>query len=107
MEMYYTDHDLRLADDQGRRIFLREEFNSKGFSSDGKFKMENSKSQKLVVEDTIFEWSTQKSVGLTKAAFADNIANKNPPFQNIDFEPFREIVEVFDAIVKADSQFSP
>jgi RNA-directed DNA polymerase len=104
IEMYYQDNDLRLADDQGRRLFLREEFNDKGFTYDGKLKMENPKTQKLVVEETIYKLDTQDSVGLAKGAFASNIFNKISPFHSIDFEPFAEIFDVFKEILNEDSQ---
>ncbi len=103
IEMYYKDSDLLLTDKNRRRLFLRQEFNTKGFNSTGKLKMENPKNSKLVVEETVFDLATQESVGLSKADFAQYILDKVPPFDGIDFEAFPEIFEVLRAILKIDS----
>ncbi len=103
IEMYYKGSDLLLTDRDRRRLFLRQEFNDKGFDVVGKLKMENPKSNKLVVEETVFDLATQESVGLSKAAFAQYIVDKVPPFDGVDFEAFPQIFDMFRAILRIDS----
>jgi RNA-directed DNA polymerase len=107
IEMYYQDKDLKRVDEDGRRLFLRQEFNDKGFNDTGELKMENPKNKKLVVEETVYEWKTQRSVALSKATFAKYIVERTPPFDGVDFEAFREVFALFNSIRQIDAKAAP
>jgi RNA-directed DNA polymerase len=93
VEMLYRDADLRRRDAEGRRIYLREEFDiHSGFHPDENVSTPNIMTRTLVRED-VLDRDTGASVGLTKADFATYVEEASPPFDTLDFEGFRPTFE--------------
>jgi RNA-directed DNA polymerase len=100
IEMMYTDIDLARMDNNGRRLFLQKEFNENGFHESNMYIHHSIKSTKLIIDNPVFETGSQKSVGLSKNAFAEYIERQTQPFDQISFDSFGEIFQVFSAIWK-------
>jgi len=100
--MYYQDHEIGRADADGRRLFLRKEFNDKGFHQSGLFICKDRDRRSLVVDSNVYDVHSQQSVALSKAAFAQYVKDQVTPFDQIDFEPFREIFDVFVTILQRE-----
>jgi len=113
IEMYYQDVDLRRTDREGRRLFLAKEFNKEdGSHTTEEFYRLYPDRSNLVVEGKVFrkqsgvvgaENKPRKQWALAKAAFADYIMNRIPPFDHVDFRAFREIFNIFEEIVRLES----
>lgn len=107
IEFYFSDQELRLTDKNGRRLFLTSEFVEKSGNL-----IENSNihvgnkgvltnytnSKKAKIIDTDVCDSSDNNIALTKAAFADYVANSEPPFDSLNFEPFQWIIDVIETI---------
>jgi RNA-directed DNA polymerase len=100
IEMLYIDADLALTDSEGRRLFLRREFNEKGFHESGKFICQNPKNEYLIVDEHVYETATQKSVALSKNAFAEYLVKQIPPFDQVSFDSFGAIFQILSEIAK-------
>jgi S-adenosylhomocysteine hydrolase len=107
IEMYYEDTDLRRTDAEGRRLFLRKEFNDRGFHRSEPFIWRDREKQTLVVESNVYDSSSQKSMALSKSAFAEYVKNQVPPFDQVGFEAFRQILDVFVTILQRDPGLLP
>lgn len=103
--MYYVD-DLKLKDNQGRRLFLTNEFkpNSGVFIQDSKYiccnkTLKDAKKRTIikVVDSEVYNSDNDESVALSKEDFAFNILNQVPPFDKVNVDCFREL---FDRIIK-------
>ena len=103
MEMYYQDADIKRMDSNGRRLFLLREFRDNGFHLSEPFIWTNHHKGTLVVDEDVYDLSGT-SVVLSKVKFATYISNKTAPFDNMDFTAFREIFDVFIAILQDDSK---
>ena len=97
IEMYYTDEDLSLTDDEGRRLFLRQEFNKEGVLNE-RFFLDIPNSKTLVPGTVRDIRSGGKNVTMSKAAFANNVKNRAPPFDQINFDAFRLIFDLLAEI---------
>jgi RNA-directed DNA polymerase len=101
IEFYYQDKDIRRSDENGRRLYLSDEFDSKN----GRHKSLNiyTTSQKIrkltLIDSQVFDFSGE-SVALSKDTFAELIANGNPQFQNVDFSEFGKIFDVIVTILR-------
>ncbi|GAB4577767.1 MAG: hypothetical protein Fur0022_04990 [Anaerolineales bacterium] len=100
IEFYYQDKDIRRTDENGRRLYLSDEFDSKN----GKHKSLNiyTRSEKIrkmtIIDNQVFDFEGA-SIALSKDTFAELIANGNPQFQNVDFSEFGKIFDVIVAIL--------
>jgi RNA-directed DNA polymerase len=98
IEMLYRDEDLKRPDDQGRRVYLRSEFNPRnGFHKTENVLTLNPKSKTLVREE-VLDRTTGDSVGLAKTDFAAYIETKMPPFDAFEFEGFRPTFEALEEL---------
>ena len=96
IEMLYPPSVLTSFDKEGRRLWLRSDFDGSGISYDGRFQMRYPQNRTtLVVEHVHPVGDTGKSVGLAKVAFADAVWRGQPPFDHVDFEGFRPTLERF------------
>lgn len=97
IELYYLDEVLLRKDSDGRRLFLKSEF-----SATGKHKTEKiyttSKYKTLVIDQEVFDFDTEKSLAITKSDFASSIFQGKTPFEVINFEPFRSLMELIQQI---------
>lgn len=105
IEFLYNNEDLKLQDDNGRRIYITSEFNENGRLienvqvgvkniHDVKSYIDTEK-EKIQGEDVID--INGNSLALSKEAYATNILNKNGNFANVNFDAFRS---VFDRLKK-------
>lgn len=96
IEMLYLPSVLTSLDTEGRRVWLRSDFDQAGLSHDGGYQMAHPKNKTtLVVEHVHPVGDTGKSVGLAKVAFADAVWRGQSPFDHVDFEGFRPTIERF------------
>jgi RNA-directed DNA polymerase len=102
IEKHYKDSDLQKRDKNGRRLFLREEF-EKFDEKTGIHKKESklytpSYQKKTLVIDKVY--NKPENVALRKNEFAEYISKGEPPFNNMDFEAFEKIFEIIEKIFK-------
>jgi tetratricopeptide (TPR) repeat protein len=108
IELYYLDADLQKADDKGRRLFLSTEFHAGSgrhttnphLSVGNKGKLASGKASVRILDSEVYN-ERHENVALSKADFANEVARGEPPFGNMDFTPFRSILDAIDAIVVA------
>ncbi|MEG3013689.1 MAG: ATP-binding protein [Cetobacterium sp.] len=99
VELLYYDSDLLQTSPCERRLYLSNEFSKKGrFLKDTDICYENSSkiskhleetTQKII--DTDVSNSKDQSLALSKSDFANYIYKKTPPFDNINFEGFKDL----------------
>ena len=107
IEHYYSRKDIQVLDDNGRRLFLGDEFYTSGNSKDGRYQTKISKIQNKVlvngiIDEKVYETSDleQKiSVARTKDSFAEDILNNIEYTRNIDFTNFNKIFDVIRQII--------
>jgi RNA-directed DNA polymerase len=93
--LYPRDATTRLTSD-GRRLFFRDEFHPEtGMHESGLYKRDHPKRRELVVSDRVIRLSDQQSVGLSKLEFAELVANRVTPFEDMDFSGFAPTFDVF------------
>jgi RNA-directed DNA polymerase len=92
IEMLHRPETLAREDDEGRRVFLRSEFDPGGESFDKRFQMRYPQKSTLVVEH-VDRLADGKSVALSKTAFAEAVYGSRSPYTSLDFEGFRPTFE--------------
>lgn len=92
IEMLHRPETLSRTDGEGRRIFLRSEFDDAGVTADKKFEMRYPGRQTLVVSNVVRE-EDGKSVGLGKVAFAEAVYGRVEPYSVIEFDGFRPTLD--------------
>jgi RNA-directed DNA polymerase len=96
IETLYPPSVLASFDAEGRRLWLRSDFDDAGLSHDGQYQMRYPQNKStLVVEHVHPVGDKGKSVGLAKVAFADAVWRGQSPFDRVDFEGFRPTLERF------------
>jgi RNA-directed DNA polymerase len=103
IEHLYQDAQIYLTDNQGRRLYSKEEFDSLGCHKSEPDLFCRTTKQSLIYDDQVINLQEKKNVALPKNKFADYIAAGAPPFSNIDFEGFRG---TFTQIVEIASSYS-
>lgn len=93
IEHLYQDHQLYVADNQGRRLYSREEFDHYGCHKEELYLFSRSSKQSLIYDDMVIKLPEKTNVALPKMKFAEYISNKTHPFNNIDFNGFRSTFE--------------
>jgi hypothetical protein len=94
--MLYPPSVLASFHNEGRRLWLRSDFDEAGLNHDGCYQMQYPQNKTtLVVEKVHPVVDTERSVGLAKVAFADAVWRGQPPFDHVDFEGFRPTLERF------------
>jgi 5S rRNA maturation endonuclease (ribonuclease M5) len=107
IEHYYSRKDIKLLDENGRRLFLGDEFYTSGNSKDGRYQTKTSKIQNKVavngiIDEKVYESTDleqKNSVALTKDSFAEDILNNVGYTRNIDFTNFNEIFDIIRQII--------
>lgn len=100
IEQLYKDEEITRVDSDGRRLFLKSEFNKRGYTTDEKYvwdKQENSQTN-TIVSEKVQRLSDKKNVALAKSKFAKYVLNKTEPFHDFDFTSFEELFEVINQI---------
>jgi RNA-directed DNA polymerase len=102
IEMLHRPETLARVDANGRRVFLRNEFDQTGRSRDGKFQMRHPASSTLVVSDVYPVSDPDASVALGKVAVAQAVWRGEPPYEQVDFGGFRPTLErIWRAVASA------
>lgn len=103
IEHYYTDEEICTKDNNGRRLFLSNEFHS----NSGRHETENLnatdknkiKSKQLKIIDSDVYDNDNNNVALSKNDFADYILNSKEEFIELDFSPFGEVFQIISKIL--------
>lgn len=106
-EFLYKDEDLKKENEDGRRIYLSDEFSKKGrLKEDKKIGLANvkkidkkiSKEKSIIIDSDVLDIE-ENSLALSKNEFSKHVLNKNEPFGNMDFEGFRALFENIEKIL--------
>lgn len=105
IEHFYKDDDLKITDENNRRLFLSNEFDNET----GKLKsnpdiryiysFKKLKSSESIIDSGVRD-KNDKSFALSKKDFALNIKNKNEKFKKVNVNSFRLIFDNLILIVK-------
>lgn len=104
LEFYYPDENLKISDENNRRLFIGEEFYSSSAISICKqfFTLEKNKAGTLSIIDSkvfrIDDAEAKASIALSKNDFAKNIYEKTDGFTDIDVTNFKLIFDIFSKI---------
>lgn len=107
IEHYYSRKDIQILDDNGRRLFLGDEFYPSGNSKDGCYqtKISNIKNKVIIngiIDEKVYEakdLEQKNSVACTKDSFAEGILNNAEYTKDIDFANFNMIFDVIRQII--------
>jgi len=103
IELLHPRELLQRRDGEGRRVFTTEEFDpNTGFHLDGEPYTVPHRTTTLVRED-VYEYPSQRKVGLGKMAFAKAVSDGDPPYEDADFEGFRPTFELIARALRAAS----
>lgn len=100
IELLHEMSTLELRDGDGRRVFLREEFEERTPRHKSEDLTIPNAGNRTLIQEEVFD-GDGKSVALTKADFADNVATGRGPFDDLSFEGFRP---TFELLVEAASE---
>ena len=113
IELYYTDNELKTPDNEGRRLFLSDEFNvtsrrhlslpNLNLGLKGKLPPKANQYRVVIIDTDVFD-EKSKNVALSKADFAENVIAANGPFAEFSFESFRPIATIIESIVATSQQ---
>ena len=93
IEMLFPTELLALVDNEGRRLFLAEEFLPSGVHESRLYVTPHPTNSKLVREE-VYDIESDESVGLAKVAFARAASNRTPPLVVVDYGGFRPTFEI-------------
>lgn len=100
IELYYDKEELCRSSQEGRRLFLRDEFDNKnGLCANKPYYTTRPKSTSLIV-DPVYDFNSGNNVALSKSDFADKVFTEEEPYAEISFENFHKIFEVINEIKK-------
>jgi RNA-directed DNA polymerase len=102
VEMLYPDEVLRRTDSEGRRIYLRSEFDSNGLHESRSSFTPHPRSGALVREDVI-RAEDSASIAMSKMAFAEGVRDGTSPFENVSVEGF---VPTFERVRQAVAEIA-
>jgi len=104
IELYYKDDEITRIDNNGRRLFLSTEFDSRTLKLNTNPTIATTDRNKAanknisIIDTGVFD--TSGSCALSKADFAGYVANDTGNFNNFDFKEFRNIFDIIEAILK-------
>ena len=111
IEFLYEDEDIKKEDENGKRLYLTDEFKEKSLqnknnplivSNQRNFisKFYKTGQVKILEANEVFN-ENEENMALSKNEFADNIYNKIPPFENIKVDNFEEVFNRIQRILDA------
>ena len=101
IEMLYPDIDLNRRDADGRRVYLRSEFDEKtGHHLKESCSVANIKNTTLVRDD-VYEFGTDRSLAMSKSQFAAAVANQTAPHDGVSFDGFGPTFEMLLTAARA------
>ena len=106
IEHYYNRNDLLKKDNNGRRLFLGDEFYKSGNSKDGMYQTKTEKIQHKVdccgiIDEKVFyikDLEQNTNIALTKNNFADLVLNTDYS-DGFDFSSFTKIIDIIKKII--------
>lgn len=106
IEHYYTDDEIKTSDENGRRLYIGNEFSSKtgAHISEKKICIEKKKAGKesiKIIDNNVFEFSNEDiNVALTKENFSKNILKENELFKHFGYLQFIPVFQMIDEILE-------
>jgi len=113
IEFLYKDEDLKLQDENGRRMFVTSEFNENGrLASNHNIGVKNNHDVKNYITpdkekiqaDEVIDVDGN-SLALSKEQFAINVIEKRGVFANVDFDGFRPLFDRLKSILQQSERF--
>ncbi|PLR77134.1 hypothetical protein CU633_12285 [Bacillus sp. V3-13] len=108
IEHYYKDEEIKLEDENGRRLYIGNEFSlTYGLhifeEKICKNKNKCGENSIQIIDNGVCRISDESiNIALTKSRFANYILTERPPFDNIDFQSFLLVYEVVREILNAE-----
>lgn len=108
IEMMYPIDDIKLCDENNRRLYLTDEFsvrsgilkNDHSIVCKNKALIDADKNHRIkIVDSEVIRIDTEENIALSKDDFATNILNRTPPFDNVNVEGFRALFETINQII--------
>ena len=108
IEMMYPEEDIKKLDNNGRRLFLTNEFSARSgvLNKDHSIVCRNNalidakmNNHVKIVDSNVINSETDENIALSKENFATNILNRIPPFDNVNVEGFRALFETINLII--------
>ncbi len=93
IELLHDEEVLQTEDSKGRRLHLRDEFSYDIGATDDGTRVIPSAAKDSLVQESVFELPSKRSVSLTKSDFATAIEKQREPFNEVSFEGFRGTME--------------
>ncbi len=105
IEHYYTDEDIKRVDKKGRRLFLSNEFRKEtGMHLTENLLFYNKNYLQAgyprIIDSQVANPDTGDKMALSKNDFAEYILKKDENFSTINFEHFRNLLNLIDEISK-------
>lgn len=109
IEFLYEDKDIKLLSQEGKRLYLSDEFKRKSvqLKSDSTITTRQRNfvetyykegKVKIIEGDEVFD-ENEKNISLSKNEFADNILNKIQPFDSVNIDNFEELFKRIEIIL--------
>lgn len=98
IELLYSDEELLVKNDDGRRLYRRTEFDEHGYHYHEKNIFIRHQKATTLIPEEVNNTEQRRNVALSKAEFAALIAERQENFANFSFEPFRPIFEILTEI---------
>lgn len=101
IELLHSDDVLKRQDAEGRRIYLRSEFDRDAGSNEDGTRVIPTARNTTLIQEAVFSLPERRSVGMGKAQFARALAGRRHPFETVAFEGFRNTFEAIDEASRA------
>ncbi|WFU33616.1 hypothetical protein QA635_03970 [Bradyrhizobium brasilense] len=109
IELYFTDDELALRDEHGRRLFLSSEFNAASgrhlsnteLSVANKGKIGGNSRTKRIIDADVYD-ASHNNVALSKADFATLVCSKAGEFARVQYTYFPEILSILRSVLTND-----
>jgi RNA-directed DNA polymerase len=100
IESLYRREEAIHADDQGRRLFFRDEFDENGLHVSKLYKREFPKKKSIVLSEKVTRIADGASVAMSKMDFSDLVEGRKVPFQEISFDGFLPTFQLIRKLVE-------
>ncbi|WP_081403525.1 reverse transcriptase domain-containing protein [Acinetobacter soli] len=87
--LFKFDDILKVVDEENRRIYLKDEFNAKGFHNNGECIYMRINQKTLIADDEVLSLSNQNNIALSKSKFAELATGKY--LKELDLSNFEKL----------------
>lgn len=103
IEYHYRDEEIKRVDENGRRLFISNEFNPKSdrHKSESFNCIDQNKIKRFTIVDNKVFNDENENVAFSKNAFATNVHNGTPNFNNFDLSAFENLFALIEDIVRS------